>query len=135
MRVSRADARHRDSPHRVGQLERDGETRCDGWALHHELFKVPTAIDESSILRKAGVAGVDLAAFRACLNEGTRSRIDEDIALAKEVGVTATPSFLIGVLRTDRTVKVLRHESGAVPPAAMAKMLDDALETARSDSK
>jgi protein-disulfide isomerase len=100
------------------------------WDLHEALFSPPKALDEASIVSKAARAGIDVDQFRACLRAGAESRIEEDVAHARVAGVASTPSFLIGIVEPNSTLSVLRHESGAIPTAAFARILDDALKTA-----
>lgn len=100
------------------------------WEMHGELFKLPPPIDEPSILAKAVAAQVDTTQLRACLGDvSAAGRIRRDLQVAREAGITGTPTFLIGRVQSDRKVKVLRRESGAIPPGVFARMLDDALRS------
>jgi protein-disulfide isomerase len=59
---------------------------------------------------------LDVTAFTSCLGGGdVTARIDQDIALAKELGVRGTPTFFVGVLQRDGRVKLLHRIPGAVP--------------------
>ena len=40
-----------------------------------------------------------------------------------------------GILRPDRTLKVIRHESGAIPTPVFERIIDDALQTAQAGAK
>ncbi len=117
-------------------------SECSGrvgkfWEMHDQLFSVPTAIDEASILSKARQVGVDSSEFRLCAQggAGAAEKIEADIRQARELGITATPSFLIGRVQSDGTISVQRHESGAIPTPVFAKMLDEALQSANVDSR
>ena len=103
------------------------------WEFHGELFKASRPIDDTTVLSIASSVGINDARFRRCLTDGAAGgRIRRDLEIAEEAGVTGTPTFLIGKIQPDQTVKVLRRESGAIPPAALARMLDDALRTIAS---
>jgi hypothetical protein len=54
--------------------------------------------------------------------------IEADIKQARELKISGTPTFLIGVVEADGRLKVDRHESGAIPAPAFARMLDDVLK-------
>ena len=105
------------------------------WEFNDLLFTEPKGLDEQSLRSKAGKIGLDTAQFQACLAGGVRQRVEEDVALAKAAGISSTPSFLIGIVRPDRTLQVVRHESGAVPAPAFARMLDDTLKGLQPTSK
>jgi protein-disulfide isomerase len=98
------------------------------WEMHGLLFTPPMAIDEASIVEKAKSIGIDPASFDACLSERPRARIEADIKQARELKISGTPTFLIGVVEADGRLKVDRHESGAIPAPAFARMLDDVLK-------
>jgi protein-disulfide isomerase len=99
------------------------------WEMHHQLFAAPMLIDEVILSAKVEQVGAKTTDFDRCIdNNEARAVIDEHMSSARDLGISSTPSFLIGSLRPDRTVKVIRHESGAIPVSVFAKMLDDALQ-------
>ena len=63
------------------------------------------ALDALSIRQKAVAIGIDNDQFQGCLKSGAKDRIERDLVQARDLGITSTPSFLIGILRPDRTLK------------------------------
>jgi protein-disulfide isomerase len=64
------------------------------WEYHDVLFENNEHLERESLLRYAQDLDLDLAAFRACLDDpATMARIGEDIAAASRVGVTSTPTI------------------------------------------
>ncbi len=66
--------------------------------MRNALLNLQDKQDEADILRYAGQMNMpDMATFKECLREARhKARIDEDVALADQLGMDATPSFLIG---------------------------------------
>ena len=64
------------------------------WAMHERLFGNTRALDEESLTRIAGEAGLDVARWqRARL--GAEAAVDRDVALGKTLGVEGTPAFFV----------------------------------------
>ncbi len=66
------------------------------WPMHDRMLSKPTGIDRAALEEYALAAGLDLAAFRAALDE---HHFEEAVAvqgaLAHEAGLDGTPSFLV----------------------------------------
>ena len=73
------------------------------------LFAKSHALSADSSLEAATRLRLDVAVFNECINgtEG-RARIDSDVSSAREIGVQATPWFLVGRLLEGEMVKVER---------------------------
>jgi len=70
------------------------------WVFHDRFFAEPPIRDESSlrdqISQLAGQEGLDPKKFLKCYDNGEQGpRIDRDMADARKIGVTATPTFLL----------------------------------------
>jgi protein-disulfide isomerase len=78
------------------------------WQYHDTLFENQRNLDRGSLFRYARDVGLDLDAFRACLDAPeTRARVSADVDAGAAVGVTSTPTLFIN----GRTVQgALRHE-------------------------
>jgi predicted DsbA family dithiol-disulfide isomerase len=61
------------------------------------------------------------------LNGGAVERVRHDIGEARAASVAATPTFLFGTVESDGRLKVVRHESGAMPAKAFAEILEELL--------
>jgi len=87
------------------------------WEMHEELFK-GGALTEEEISNRATAAGLKVQEFQACLTSGRSTvRVRADMAAAKALGVSSTPSFFING----------RPMRGAVPPAQVRQVIDEEL--------
>jgi predicted DsbA family dithiol-disulfide isomerase len=75
----------------------------------------------------------DLVRFENCLGGEGAIRVRADVASAKELGLTGTPSFLLGVVGTDYRVKVLRRLSGAASIEQFERLIDSVLQRAQAN--
>ena len=93
------------------------------WSFHDSAFAGSAMLDEAHYVTWATLAGVDGKAIKPGLAKHTwQSKIDDDIALAKRVGATGTPtSFINGI-----------ELSGAQPLSAFEKIIDTELPKARA---
>ncbi|HXG03478.1 MAG TPA: thioredoxin domain-containing protein, partial [Candidatus Binatia bacterium] len=84
-------------PHALGAAQ---AARCAGeqgrfWPMHERLFAHPRALDLESLAGHAAAAGLDVAAFRRCLDGGRHlDDIRRDVEEARRLGIHSTPSFL-----------------------------------------
>lgn len=66
------------------------------WQFHDILFENQKALDRPSLEKYAEQVGLDMAKFKAALDEGTyKAQVDADIALGGKVGVDGTPTLFI----------------------------------------
>lgn len=81
------------------------------WAMHHTLFQRQADIGRRSIRQLAADAGVAVdTAFDDCLCDVmTRARIADQTALAYDLGIQATPTFLLGPIADNWSVRVVRR--------------------------
>jgi protein-disulfide isomerase len=64
--------------------------------FHDLLFSNQNSLDESALIRFAGLAGCDTAAFASCLRSGFHKQfIARDIAEAGKNGITGTPTVFL----------------------------------------
>jgi protein-disulfide isomerase len=100
------------------------------WDLHTKLFEKPVrTVEELTALAQS--AGLDVAAFRTCIDSGQHAQaVRDSVARIQKLGVNGTPAFLIG--RTPgpgQPVKVVKFVEGAQPYAAFKTALDGVLNT------
>lgn len=63
--------------------------------MHAELFRVDDWQQEPDWVALGIAAGLEVEHFRACLrSERAQQRLEDDLALAAELGVTGTPTFV-----------------------------------------
>ena len=93
------------------------------WEMHDKLFAEQNDLDRPALERHAVQLGLDLRAFRAALDtHAGKARVDEDLAVGRQLGVRGTPTFFIDG----------RPVMGAQPLPAFRQIIDD--ELARADS-
>jgi protein-disulfide isomerase len=121
--------RHFPLPHHAEAMPAASVAACAGdafWQAHDALFSnrlsLPGA-DVPSIIELAGLRG---GAIRSCADGLGRQRVRADMASARRLQITSTPTFFAG-LRVAGGVKVERVISGAKPLAEFTEVIDDLL--------
>jgi len=97
------------------------------WPMHDSLFQPPMRLDEQDLKTHARVAGLDLEAFAACMTGEAAARVAADSAIARDLGLMATPSVIIGVAVEGGTVRATEVIVGVRPPKEFGEALDRAL--------
>ena len=93
------------------------------WEMHDKLFAEQSDLERPALELHAVQLGLDLKAFRAALDSHAgQARVDDDLALGRQLGVRGTPTFFIDG----------RPVLGAQPVAVFKQIIDD--ELARADS-
>lgn len=97
------------------------------WEIHAALFRNPMNLTHADLVERAADAGLDLARFSACLASGqTAKQVEDDMAIARAIGLSGTPAFLIGRRQVDGRVKVTGVLVGAMPVEAFAEEIERA---------
>ena len=88
------------------------------WEYHDKLFANQDKLEVESLKRYAKELQLDMARFEADrLNPENRKRVEADVAEARELGVSSTPSFFING----------RYIRGAQSFDVLAKLIDEEL--------
>ena len=96
--------------------------------MHDALFQLRGKLDDSTG-RSLGLGlGLNKSAFARCLDQGNQ-QIKADLKLAQSYGLSGTPSFLIGRVQSDNTVKITDVLVGAQPVEQFTSVLDQLLIT------
>lgn len=67
------------------------------WEMHDTLFQNQGALEVDDLKGYAADLGLDTEKFNACLDNGEKASVVEaDTKLGKDLGVTGTPSFMVG---------------------------------------
>jgi protein-disulfide isomerase len=120
-----------ESKHRLA-LKAAESAECAGqqgvfWEMHDALFR-QQQLDESHVLDIARLLSMDIEAFRRCLAGEMLPKVRQDIAHAADLRVSATPTFFVGFLQSDRSsVKVSETIAGAGPLEMFEAALNRAL--------
>ena len=103
------------------------------WEMSDKLFDNPTNnptwLEKDNLLKCAEELGLDMTAFKACLDGGKhaeeiRKRIAEGQTKA---GMSGTPGFLLGFIQPDGTVKATKKIVGAGPFHNFKTAIDEML--------
>lgn len=103
------------------------------WEMSDALFRAPKAPGQDGLDAKARNVGLDLPRFDECLRSSEAlTSVQSDIAQARTLSITSTPTFFIGTITDGRALKASRHEAGAIPAVALSRMVDQVLGTTGS---
>jgi protein-disulfide isomerase len=106
----RAQAAHQasEAAHRQGKF----------WEMHDRIFASPKDLSPETYLKYAGEMGLNMEQYNSDFaSSSVRKAIEDDLALARELGVSGTPSFFVNG----------RFLSGAQPYGAFARLIDEEL--------
>lgn len=77
------------------------------WPFHDELFASSSRLDTLLVRESALRVGAESTAWDACIASAeARDTVQRDVALAAQLKVGVTPTFLLGSLRPDGRVRV-----------------------------
>ena len=101
------------------------------WEMHNRLFANQEDLGLGDLPKHAAAIGLDARPFQACLEDRhTAARIRQDIAEARSIGVSGTPTFFVGLTEpNDGKVKVLRTVRGAQGFETLRRMIESVSET------
>jgi protein-disulfide isomerase len=85
------------------------------WEMHDRLFNDQQHLTDGDIRSAARDLGLETKSFDSCLAGGAMARVNQDAASAKLLGISGTPTFLLGTRQADGRVKVQRILSGNRP--------------------
>ena len=100
------------------------------WAMHDSLFQTPMRLGEPDLETHAREAGLDPATFAACMTGEAAARVSADAAIARNLGLMATPSVIIGVAGEGNSVRATEVILGVRPLKEFTAALDRALTKA-----
>ncbi len=106
------------------------------WEMHGLLFTAAGTHTPIALEERAKEAGLDAAAYRACVASGRMTaNVRETAKVVASMGATGTPWFFVGIRNPEtEKVQVLRPVGGAAPYEQFAAALDAALKEAESPS-
>ena len=101
------------------------------WEMHDMLFQNQSALAPEQLPAYAKTLGLSEAGFERCLESGQfAADIKKDMADAGTVGISGTPTFLIGVVQPgDGRVKIVKKLVGAKPYEEFKAAIDGLLGT------
>ena len=97
------------------------------WDFHTKLFETPLKTQEQLIGLAQG-SGLDLTAFRACMESGKHAKeVQDSVERIAKMNVNGTPMFLLGRTQPDGKLVVARVIEGAQPFEAFKMAVDEVL--------
>ena len=94
------------------------------WEMHDRLFANPKNLGEHALRSYANAIELDERSFLGCLSDDAvlrRITLEKDTATA--LGISATPTFLIGTVRQDGLLNVTNIVAGARPAEEFERVL------------
>jgi len=95
------------------------------WQVHDILF-AQQKLSEDTLENARRALLVDDVAFSACTGLAAED-VSKDLALARQLGISGTPAFLVGQVDGFGRVRVQRTVSGARPLSDFSKAIDETL--------
>jgi protein-disulfide isomerase len=119
------------SSHKFARSAAVGAT-CAGqqgkfWEMHDRLFESQNTLNGDTPRALASGLDLDLAAFDQCIRQYATADLSADDGYATKAEIAGTPTFLIGVITSDKTVRVTNILIGARPLARFTAVLDTLL--------
>lgn len=105
------------------------------WEMHGRLFSPAGSHTPIALEDRAKEAGLDAAAFRACVASGrSTAGIRQRASVVTSLGATGTPWFFVGIRdpKTDQ-VRIVRPIGGAAPYEQFASAIDAVLKEATTN--
>ncbi len=95
--------------------------------MRRSLFAAQNNLAIADLLARGHELGLNSDQFANCLNGFMSGRVKDDQAEAARLGITATPTFLLGSRAADGRIRAFRRINGAQPYGVFEKALKAAL--------
>jgi protein-disulfide isomerase len=99
--------------------------------LRELLFGSREALAAPDLAVHGGAVGASVGGLRRCLAAASEDATSADKALGRRLGVTGTPTFVLGTLRDDGTVIMTRRLEGFPSFDVFAQQVADLSEPPR----
>jgi protein-disulfide isomerase len=110
----------------------------DYWGMHDAMFANQKANTDDDFRNMVADLGLDVDAFNACMeSDKFTQQIRSDIAEGQGLGVSGTPSFVVGLTDPEdsNTVNLTKFIRGAQPLPSFKAAIDELLKTAEMEKK
>ena len=98
------------------------------WKMHDLLFRDPMRLDDASLFGHAVALRLEPKEFARCMQE-TGSAVRADRQAAQQLGIQATPTFLVGTPTAAGTVNVVHVFTGARTIADLTAAVESLLHS------
>lgn len=95
------------------------------WQMHQRIFSDQKLLAEDDLLKSAVQLGLDREAFLKCLGGEASGDVTADQGEGLRLGVRATPTFFLGKVERDGSVKLISQLDGALPFEKFRAALDE----------
>ncbi len=103
------------------------------WEMHDRLFANQQTIAAADLPKHAEALQLNTSQFQQCLDSGRfAADIQKDVDYANSAGISGTPSFLLGVVQPNGTVKIVKKFVGAKAYTEFQSAIDSLLTGAPS---
>jgi protein-disulfide isomerase len=98
------------------------------WDMHHKLFSQQSLLGRSALENHAESLNLNVIQFKACLDSPDSTQmVREDYREARRLGLTSTPTFMIGRIADDGYLSLQTRINGAQDLSVFQKVLNEAL--------
>jgi protein-disulfide isomerase len=95
------------------------------WEMHDRLFARQRELGRADLAKHAQALGLEVAAFEQCLDAGKHAEaIRKDLAEARRLRATGTPTFFIGVADPSGSQIRATRMVGAKPYPAFKELIE-----------
>lgn len=108
---------------RAAQLATCAQGRGQFWPFFDVAYSSTSILNEELLIAAATRAGIQEVEHGECFSSNNSERIKNDTAIAKNFGISGTPTFLAGVV-LDGALHVRQKLTGAAPVAEFRRVLD-----------
>jgi protein-disulfide isomerase len=99
------------------------------WEFHDWAFAHQTELDQANLRLGAKTLGLDDQPFVTCLAGQATAKVEADVKAATALSVSGTPTWFVGVIDSNKKVKVTARLVGAQPLGEFQGALDKAIAT------
>lgn len=106
------------------------------WQMHDALFADPKKLSPERLAETATSLGLDSKRFQACIRDqdgAAEQAVRNDVLSARQMGVTNTPTLIVGTRTADGQIRLVDYVEGSAPIDFIRETLDNAI-TGRSGS-
>ena len=98
------------------------------WEMHDWLFAHQRSLNDEvaddGFHRLSASVGLNEADLRICLSTVAGSKVNDNETTARSLGIEGTPTFLLGWIENQESVRVVRRLDGAVPFSKFEAVLE-----------
>lgn len=98
------------------------------WEFHDWAFQNQKELDASHLHAAAESLRLDLGRFASCLDGEAARTVERDVEIGDGFSVSGTPTWFVGIVRSDGKIDVSTRISGARPFAVFQEAIDQAID-------